>query len=369
MKKKFFGITHLIFLLMLCLVLSACTEDPKLETCETSGELADETLNESTAPEDIEAEEPPVVPAGGYTFSFESNVDGTCNIVGLLVDYDAKNLTLEIPEFSPAGERVVSYEVGRSVQWWQNFNYSHVPYLITKADFDERIATPLKKALDEGKINTFKYEAFLTEFQLQDLSTVTNEKAKEQIKQLYPIVSLSPIYVMKAHADSGQYTVSDYLTQYANFTEQDCFEVTQNIWKLCKEANLPCKLTYVRDTNAITSVSFPEGLKTVNYYSFAGMTGFDSVILPDRLTEIGLNAFEQSGIQQIVIPKGVTKIEANALSSDALKSIYYCGTAEEWAKLAYQDYKSQVTVYCYSENPPTASGSYWHYVEGKPISW
>ena len=108
LKKTLFGITLVLFLLMLCMALSACNETSKSESNKTSGETVGETLETLTEPEDTEADEKPIVPDGGYTFSFESNGDGTCNIVGLLVDYDAKNLTLEIPQFSPAGDRVVS---------------------------------------------------------------------------------------------------------------------------------------------------------------------------------------------------------------------------------------------------------------------
>ena len=189
------------------------------------------------------------------------------------------------------------------------------------------------------------------------------------MKQQYPIVSVTPIYAMTAHADSGQHTVSNDLTEYANFTEQDCFEVTQNIWELCREANLPCKLTYVRNSDAITAVSFPEGIKTISYYSFAGVTGFAFVKLPDGLTEIGISAFERSGVQHILIPESVTLIENHALYTEELKSIYYCGTAQEWAKLGYQDLSSEAVVYCYSADPPTASGAYWRYVDGQPVPW
>ena len=54
-------------------------------------------------------------------------------------------------------------------------------------------------------------------------------------------------------------------------------------------------------------------------------------------------------------------------------SVYYEGTAEEWAEIsiASENYNlTNATRYYYSESQPTEEGNYWHYDEnGKPVAW
>ena len=58
---------------------------------------------------------------------------------------------------------------------------------------------------------------------------------------------------------------------------------------------------------------------------------------------------------------------------EGLESIYFAGTAEEWAGVEIKDKTEQLlaaTVYFYSEAEPTEEGSYWHYGEdGEVVAW
>ncbi len=99
------------------------------------------------------------------------------------------------------------------------------------------------------------------------------------------------------------------------------------------------------------SFDVPEGVKVIGEYAFAYSENLTSVDLGDSLTDIGVRAFEGSGIKSVVIPESVTvlprgafwtsslesasfgthitSIEENAFM-DTLKSIYFNGTMGEW---------------------------------------
>ena len=69
----------------------------------------------------------------------------------------------------------------------------------------------------------------------------------------------------------------------------------------------------------------------------------------------------------LVVPKNITFARESLVLS--LKSLYFLGDESEMPTLdaAYGDTKP--TVYYYSESAPTASGNYWHYVDGVPTAW
>ncbi|MBO4323293.1 MAG: hypothetical protein J5836_01380, partial [Clostridia bacterium] len=58
-----------------------------------------------------------------------------------------------------------------------------------------------------------------------------------------------------------------------------------------------------------------------------------------------------------------------------LTKVYYKGMAEEWDNISinnegdYNNYLINATRYYYSEEEPTESGNYWHYVDGVPTEW
>ena len=65
---------------------------------------------------------------------------------------------------------------------------------------------------------------------------------------------------------------------------------------------------------------------------------------------------------------------------NALSTVYYGGTAEEWADVSIDstgnDKLTSATVYYYSETEPALNedetaydGNYWHFVEGEIVIW
>lgn len=66
--------------------------------------------------------------------------------------------------------------------------------------------------------------------------------------------------------------------------------------------------------NGIISVEFPNTLKTISDYAFAPNTTLTTLVLPDGLKSIGINAFSGIQITSINIPDSVETIGASAIS-------------------------------------------------------
>jgi len=124
-----------------------------------------------------------------------------------------------------------------------------------------------------------------------------------------------------------------------------------------------------------TSVIPTDGSVTkIGCEAFSGCTGLTSITIPDSVTSIDEGAFVGcSSLTKIIIPDTVTSIGKYVFEDcSSLTKIYYKGTAEDWAKISIDSTNTNltdVTRYYYSENPPTDSGNYWHYVDGVVTVW
>ena len=78
-------------------------------------------------------------------------------------------------------------------------------------------------------------------------------------------------------------------------------------------------------------------------------------------------------VTSVVIPDSATSIDDDAFGKcSSLTSVYYKGTAEDWAKVEVDStikLNQHAYVYYYSETQPTTTGNYWHYVDGVPTVW
>ncbi|MBO5879419.1 MAG: leucine-rich repeat domain-containing protein [Clostridia bacterium] len=129
----------------------------------------------------------------------------------------------------------------------------------------------------------------------------------------------------------------------------------------------------------IETLTIADGVTTIGASAFKGCESVSSVIVPDSVTEIGSEAFAFcKDMQYIVVGANVTTIGASAFSNcKSLKKVYYAGnlpTKERNVlfnlKTGEGDTKKVTTIlYVYSEEQPTESGRYWHYVDGTPTEW
>ena len=186
-----------------------------------------------------------------------------------------------------------------------------------------------------------------------------------------------------------------------------------------------------RNCSELTEITIPDGVKKIGNSAFFNCSKLTEIVIPKTVTEIGINCFagcsslrslvveagnptyhstdncliytaskrliagcstsvipkdgsvtylefdaflDQTALESIVIPKAITRIgetcfrRCNAIA-------YYEGTSTDWKSVEIPDAWNwghgtlDIPVYCYSEEPPTETGLYWHYVDGVPTPW
>ena len=107
----------------------------------------------------------------------------------------------------------------------------------------------------------------------------------------------------------------------------------------------------------------------------------------DNISDFGFRKFE--ALEAVILPVSIKKVGKKAFEDcPQLTTVYYFGTEIEWqsvelvateTKTIDEDKNEAVkviendlarcTVYFYSEDAPTATGNYWHFVNGVPVAW
>ena len=122
----------------------------------------------------------------------------------------------------------------------------------------------------------------------------------------------------------------------------------------------------------LVDVTIENGVAEIGMSAFSYCTNLVTVNIPVSITTIGAMAFAGcSKLTEIIIPTGVTLISSNVFVSSKLKSVFYCGTQEDWNAITCGGdiQMSKATKYFYSATKPTEEGNYWHWVDGVPTVW
>ena len=67
-------------------------------------------------------------------------------------------------------------------------------------------------------------------------------------------------------------------------------------------------------TTTIQSVVIEPGVTSIGYWAFANCTNLKTISLPDGITVIEANAFDNSGLTSIVLPNSVTEVQGSAFN-------------------------------------------------------
>ena len=107
----------------------------------------------------------------------------------------------------------------------------------------------------------------------------------------------------------------------------------------------------------------------------------------DNISDFGFRKFE--ALEAVILPVSIKKVGKKAFEDcPQLTTVYYFGTEIEWQSVELVATETQTidedknetvevikndlarcTVYFYSEDAPTATGNYWHFVNGVPVAW
>ena len=124
----------------------------------------------------------------------------------------------------------------------------------------------------------------------------------------------------------------------------------------------------------------------IGAYAFAYLTGLTSIEIPKPIQKLGGSAFAWcSNLEYAILPDSLTHIELSVFAYDEkFSTVYFNGDYNQWNRvynliptsaggggMSFGDnyILLDATAYVYSENQPTTSGNYWHYVDGKPTAW
>ena len=157
---------------------------------------------------------------------------------------------------------------------------------------------------------------------------------------------------------------------------------TKTLLAGCENSVIPTdgSVTCIADSafsykESLQSIVIPDSVTSIEAAAFSYCTSLTSITLPDRVTSLGSHAFIAcKAMEYIVLPKSITEIKQYTFEDcSKLQSVYYTGTAEEWASMTMasnNDSLASATVYYYSQKQPTdTDGHYWHFVNGIPTAW
>ena len=125
---------------------------------------------------------------------------------------------------------------------------------------------------------------------------------------------------------------------------------------------------------SLSSVIIPDGVASIGRGAFETCTSLTSIIIPDGVTSIGISTFRYcTYLSSVIIPGSVTFIGGYTFyNCSSLAEVFYAGSAADWSSITVGEDNYQLTSatrYFYSEEEPTESGNYWHYVDGVPTVW
>ena len=126
-------------------------------------------------------------------------------------------------------------------------------------------------------------------------------------------------------------------------------------------------LTEITIPSTITHLGLDESDEFGLYFYDTAITFLE---IPEGVTFMCGNLLSGSIIESIILPTTLTDYEDSTFMNCPLKEIFFRGTEEQCPQGLIHIFETlEIPLYYLSETEPTEEGSYWHYVDGKPVIW
>ena len=250
-----------------------------------------------------------------YTLTYVSNGDGTC-YVSQITTYDAyqEDFTLEIPEKSPAGDRVTAVRCPDFAK--------PIPKMLTVADYEELLAA-LKAKVDAGELIEFYYKKFNAFFQKYTLTNIS-DKRKEHVLANYPICAVTDIYVYATDTTpkEDQWILS-YLQAYCNYTNDQLRTDYQHLHDIVNASSVENKAEILASlptvptafAEHVTAIRVPNNIEEMPLSLYSSCYNLKELTLPACITEITEESFSGFGLTKVSIHSGITTLAPYAFAN------------------------------------------------------
>ncbi len=128
------------------------------------------------------------------------------------------------------------------------------------------------------------------------------------------------------------------------------------------------------NASSLQVMRFAPSVKTVGAYAFDSCYGLQFANFNSGLATIGEYAFNDCNeLTEVMCGQALRNVNENAFyGCIALETIYYYGGKTSWEKANVDGSNVELMltpVYFYSEEKPTDTGNYWHYVDNSIAFW
>ena len=198
----------------------------------------------------------------------------------------------------------------------------------------------------------------------------------------------SSLKIIGGYAFRGCYQLKEFVipegvAQIGYGAFYDCSSLTKinipsSVTSIQFQAFMGCHLAgvYITDLKAWCNIDFDAMANPLEYANnlYLNNEVVNDLIIPSKITEIKPFAFNGFLGKSVVISSSVTEMgqDNSSIARSVFNSPYattYCETTSKPDGWVDSWCRNSDSIYWYSENEPTTSGNYWHYVNGVPTKW